>query len=145
MNISRWPDLLRLDPFDDTLRTLMRPLSLDTENASPQMRLDVREIDGRYAVKAEIPGARKEDIDVRLDGRQVTLSAEIRRDSPEGPTLTDGPRNLRSERYYGYVCRTFTLAEEVDEEKAQARYENGVLELELPKKATAASHRLPVA
>ena len=145
MNITRWPDLLRLDPFEDNWRTLMRPLTLESNGNAPQMRLDVSEKDGLYTVKAELPGVKKEDIDVRIDGRQVSLSAEVRRDRQEPESEGDGLRTLRSERYYGFVSRSFSLTDDVDESKAQARYEDGVLELTLPKKVTAASKRLSVA
>ena len=145
MNITRWPDLLRLDPFEDNWRSLVRPLTLETNGNAPQMRLDVSEKDGLYTVKAELPGVKKEDIDVRIDGRQVSLSAEVRRDRQEPESEGDGLRTLRSERYYGFVSRSFSLTDDVDESKAQARYEDGVLELTLPKKVTAASKRLSVA
>lgn len=144
MNITRWPDLLRLEPFEDNWRSLMRPLSLEAEGGTPQMRLDIREKDGLYTVKADLPGVQKEDIDVRIDGRQVSLSAEVRRERQEAPSQGEGGRTLRAERYYGFVSRSFTLSDDVDESKAQAHYENGVLELTLPKKATTASRKLAV-
>lgn len=144
MNITRWPDLLRLDPLDDPWRSLMRPGSLVPDGATPQMRLDVREQDGRYTVKAELPGVKKEDIDVRIDGRQVSLSAEVRREREEKPSGTEASRSWRSERYYGHVSRSFTLADEIDESQAQAHYQDGVLELVLPKKAASSTRRLVV-
>ncbi|MES2228314.1 MAG: Hsp20/alpha crystallin family protein [Pseudomonadota bacterium] len=92
-------------------------------------------------MKADVPGVAKDDIDVRIDGNQVTISAEIKKEQEE---KKDG-RVLRSERQYGYASRTFSLACDVDEAKSVARYENGVLQLTLPKKTTSGSKRLPIA
>ncbi len=145
MNLTRWPDLLRVDPLDDGLRTMLRNWRVDAEPSAPQMRLDVRELDGQYTVTAEIPGVKKEDLDVRIDGRTVCVSAEVRREQREEPSGKDGERLLRAERSYGFVSREFSLGQEIDQSKAQARYEDGVLELTLPKKASTASHRLSIA
>ena len=147
MNITRWPDLLRMDPLDEGLRTLMRPINLDLDRTAPQMRLDVREQDNQYTVTAELPGVRKEDIDVRIDGRLVNLSAEVKREESAAPAAAngDGMRTLRSERSYGFVSRSFSLADEIDESKAQARYEDGLLQLTLPKRASSETRRVTVA
>lgn len=99
MNELRVPDLFDLDPFPATLRDLWRPWRNEaaTERA-PQIRIDLSETDNAFTIKAEIPGVKKEDIDVRIDGNQVTISAEVKQDSEE---KKDG-RVLRSERRYGY-------------------------------------------
>lgn len=83
---------------------------------------------------------RKEDIDVRIEGNLVTISAEVKKDKEE---KKDG-RVLRAEREYGYASRSFTLASAVDDSKADAKYSNGVLELVLPKKASASTKRLNI-
>ncbi|MCM2252793.1 MAG: Hsp20/alpha crystallin family protein, partial [Ramlibacter sp.] len=82
-----------------------------------------------------------EDINVRIDGNVIQIDAEVRR---EKETKGDGDKVLRSERYYGTVSRTFSLAEDVDDGAAVAKYADGVLTLELPKKATPASKKLAV-
>jgi HSP20 family protein len=140
MNELRVPDLFDLDPFPSSLRDFWRPWRGDLAERTPQIRLDLSETDAAYAVKAEIPGVKKEDIDVRIDGNQVTISAEVKQDKEE---KKDG-RVLRSERRYGYASRTFSLAHEVDQAAADAKYANGVLELKLPKKAPAAGKRIAV-
>jgi len=140
MNELRIPDLFDIDPFPSSLRSLMRPWKLEGDDGAPQIRLDVSETDKAYAVKAEIPGVRKEDIDVRIEGNRVTISAEVKHDKEE---KKDG-RVLRSERRYGYAARTFQLGSDVDSSAADAKYTNGVLELKLPKKATSESKRLAV-
>lgn len=141
MNDLKLNDLFDLDPMENPFRSLLRPWRLEAGAPSaPQIRLDVSEADGSYAVKAEIPGVRKEDIDVRINGNQVTISAEVRRDKEE----KEGSRVLRSERQYGFASRTFTLADSVDDSKADAKYQNGVLQLTLPKRTPAAHKRLPI-
>jgi len=140
MNELRPFDPLALDPFEDTFRSLMRPWRMEAMEAAPRIKLDLSELDSSYMVKAEIPGVRKEDIDVRVDGNMVTISAEVKTEKEE---KKEG-RVLRSERQQGYASRSFTLACPVDEAKAAAKYENGVLELTLPKKAATSTKRLAV-
>ena len=140
MNELRVPDPFALDPIDDVFRNLMRPWRMDLASQAPQIKIDLSETDDKYTVKAEIPGVRKEDIDVRIDGSLVSIGAEVKNESQE---KKDG-RVLRSERRYGYASRSFTLASEVDDSKSEARYENGVLQLVLPKKAGTASKKLAI-
>ena len=140
MNELRLPDLFDLDPMPSAFRDLWRPWRGEAAERTPQIRIDLSETDKAYAVKAEIPGVKKEDIDVRNDGNQVTISAEVKQDKEE---KKDG-RVLRSERRYGYASRSFVLAADVDQAAADAKYNNGVLELRLPKKAQSAGKRLAV-
>jgi HSP20 family protein len=91
--------------------------------------MDVKEDDNAYLVHAEIPGVKKEDIKVDVDGNMVSISAEVKQEKEE----KKGERVIRSERYHGSVARSFRLAHDVDDSKAQAKYTDGVLELTLPK------------
>jgi HSP20 family protein len=141
MNDLRVNDLFALDPIDDMFRGLTRPWASSLTARAPQIKIDVNEADANYVVKAEVPGVRKEDIDVRIEGNQVTISAEVKKDKEE---KKDG-RVLRSERQYGFASRSFALAFDVDESKSVAKYENGILELTMPKKTTNSSKRLPIA
>lgn len=140
MNDLKIHDPFALEPVDDLFRGLMRSWRADAGEGSPQIRLDVQETEADYLVKAEVPGVRREDIDVRVDGNIVSISAELKKDKEE---KKDG-RVLRSERRYGYASRSFTLASDVDDTKAAARYKDGVLELTLPKRARASSKRLAI-
>ncbi len=141
MNELRVPDLFALDPMEEAFRNLLRPWRADLAERSPQIKIELTEHDADYTVKAEVPGVRKEDIDIRIEGNQVTISAETKKDKEEKKS----GRVLRSERQYGYASRSFTLACAVDEAKADAKYQNGVLELTLPKKAGGSSRRLTIA
>lgn len=100
--------------------------------ATPRVKVDVAEKNGAYLVNAELPGVRKEDIYVAIDGAQVTLTAEVKR---EQETPVEGERVLYTERAYGKLSRSFTLPEELDESRAEAKFREGVLQLTLPKKA----------
>ena len=133
-------NLFDVDPFDDAFRGFLRPWKFEPAGQAPKIKIDLTEHNDNYAVKAEIPGVRKEDIDVRIEGNLVTISAEVKKDKEE----KKGGRVLRAEREYGYASRSFTLASAVDDSKADAKYTNGVLELVLPKKASTATKRVTV-
>jgi HSP20 family protein len=141
MNELRIPDLFDMDPFPSSLRELWRPWRGETVASAPQIRIDLSEADNAFTVKADIPGVKKEDIDVRVDGNQVTISAEVKQDKEE---KKDG-RVLRSERRYGYASRSFMLPTDVDQAAADAKYNNGVLELKLPKKPQSSAKRVTIA
>jgi HSP20 family protein len=137
-NITRFnpfsSDLARFDPFwdvDDIFsKFMMRPFSREGMEIEPQIKMDVKEADGKYVVNAEIPGVSKDDIHVTIDGNRVSISAEVKQEKE----TKEGERVIRCERSYGMASRSFTLADEVDQGKVQAKYNNGVLELTLPKK-----------
>jgi len=142
-NLARFNPFSELrDPFSDDFFKgfALRPVYRMMEG-EPQMHLDLTEDDRNFFVKAEIPGVKKEDIKVSVDGNQVSLSAEIKKQKEE----KEGSKMIRSERYYGSVARSFTLGESVDQSAAQAKYEDGVLQLTLPKKPNGQSHMLKIA
>jgi HSP20 family protein len=129
------------DNFESVLRRFLAPVASDAETPVLKMRVDVSEKDNAYEVKADIPGVKKEDINIRIDGNIVQIDAEVKHESQ---TKGNGDKVLCSERYYGNVSRTFSLADDVDDSKAEAKYADGVLTLQLPKKVTAASKKLTV-
>ncbi|UCE32930.1 MAG: Hsp20/alpha crystallin family protein [Burkholderiales bacterium] len=148
-DITRWNpfrDLSRFDPFDieQMFRQMGMPraLGLGEEMEPKLIRLDVSEDDKAYTVRAELPGVKKEDIDVKIDGNQVSISAEVKRDKEE---KDQKGRVVRSERYYGSVHRSFALASDIDSAAAEASCENGVLKLVLPKKSGSQARKLSVA
>ncbi len=130
-NVMRWEALD--DQFDNLVRNLFRPVAVTTRDVVVPIRMDVSEQENSYVVHAEMPGVKKEDIKIEIDGNEVSISAETKNEKE----VKEGERAIRAERYYGKVSRTFTLANEVDENAASAKFENGVLELALPKKAVA--------
>jgi HSP20 family protein len=136
-------NLIQLDPFadaafDNLFRGVFRPLR--AEPAPAPIKLDVAEQDGAYVVRAEIPGVGKDDIQVSIEGSQVTIGAEVKREFGAG----EGQRLLHSERHFGSVRRSFTLPVEIDEATSAAKYQNGVLLLTLAKKAAPAGRKLAI-
>lgn len=128
------------DALDDLFRGFfMQPVRFEGQ-AEMQIKMDVSEDDKAYQVHAEIPGVKKEDIHVNIDGNQVSISAEVKNEKE----VKEGEKLLRSERYYGSVSRAFSLAQDVDEAAAQAKYKDGVLELTLPKKKAVSARKLVI-
>ena len=137
----------RFDPFNELVDDLfkgflVRPLSYEgrATDALPRMKVDVAEKNGAYLVTAELPGVKKDDINVSIDGAQVTLEAEVKREKE----ASKDERVLHTERVFGKVSRSFTLPQEVDETKAEAKFRDGVLELTLPKKAAAQRKQISI-
>jgi HSP20 family protein len=126
--------------FPELFRGLVQPARSQGSADTMELRVEVKESNDEYTVQAEMPGVKKEDIHVQIDGNRVSISAEVKRESEQ----KEGERVLRSERYYGSVARSFSLASEVDEAAAAARFENGVLMLTLPKKTAPAARRLEI-
>lgn len=137
-------NILRYRPadvaFDDLFHSFfMRPVRFEGQQGT-QIKLDVSEDDKAYTVHAEIPGAKKEDIHVTIDGSQVAISTEVRNEK----LVKEGEKMLLSERYYGKVSRTFVLDHDVDDAAAQAKYNDGILELHLPKRIGANSKSITI-
>jgi HSP20 family protein len=129
--------------FDDFFRDFAPGFFVQPLHGDPlptQIRLDVQERDGAFEVQAEIPGVKKEDIEIDLNGNVLSLRAEVRQEDSQS---REG-RMMCKERYYGSVSRSVQLPAEIDESQAKARYENGVLKLTLPKKAGGRSQRLSI-
>lgn len=138
-------NLTRFDPFNELVDDLfkgffVRPVAFEGRGEALRMKVDVAEKNGAYAITAELPGVRKEDIQVTIDGAQVTLSAECKREKE----VQQDERLLHAERSYGKVTRSFSLPQEVDETKAEAKYRDGVLELVLPKKSAAQRKQIDI-
>lgn len=129
--------------FPELFRGILQPAQRGGSNGANdalEIKLDVKETDAAYAVHAEMPGVKKEDIQVQINGNRVAISAEVKRENEK----KDGERVLRSERYFGSIARSFTLASEIDDAKAEATFEDGVLALTLPKKSAPASTKLQI-
>ena len=140
--------ITRYDPFNELVDDffkgfLVRPVAYEGNGRDvlPRMKVDVAEKNGAYKVAAEIPGVKKEDIDVSIDGAQVTISAEVKQ---EKEAQAQDERVLHVERVFGKVTRTFTLPQELDEAKVEAKYRDGILELTLPKKAAAQRKQITI-
>lgn len=138
-NIARFDPLSEMD--DLFKGWFLRPMRFDLENGERMpLKIDVTKTDDTYKVRAEIPGVAKDDISVTVDGNQVTISGEVRKEKEE----KKGEEIVRSERYYGAVSRSFMLPHEVDESKVVAKSADGVLTLTLPMKSKSAVKKIAV-
>ena len=137
-NITRFDEA-----FDDLLRGFfVRPVSFEgsAREQVAQFRVDVSETEQEYTIRAEIPGVKKDDINISIDGDQIAISAEVKNEKE----AKDGERVLRTERYYGKVYRAFQLGQPVDDSAAAAKYADGILELTLPKRAATTAKRIAI-
>ena len=139
-------NITRYSPLEDAFENVLRGVPVWLPNpetrapAPTQFRMDVTENDREYRVLAELPGVKKEEISITISGNQVAVSAEVKHEKD----VKNGDTVLRAERYYGKIQRAFALGQEVDEDTAQAKYNDGVLELTLPKRTAAAAKKLAV-
>ena len=115
-------NVARFDPFNDIVDDLfkgffVRPVAYDSRStyAGPRLAVDVTEKNGAYQVTADLPGVKKEDIQVAIDGAEVTLSAEVRREKE----AVEGERVLHTERVFGKVTRSFTLPQKTAAQRKQ--------------------------
>jgi HSP20 family protein len=137
-------NITRYTPFEDLFNELgkgfwLKPVSIPG-GEELKMKVDVKEDEKAYTVHADIPGVKKEDIQVEVHGDQVSIRAEVRKEKEE----KKGEKLIHSERYYGMVGRSFSLPTEVDEKGTVAKYNDGVLDLTLPKKSGNGSKRISV-
>ena len=132
--------LERLEDFmPDFFHRISRPFALG-ETIAGDIRIDVTENDKDYEVRAEIPGAKKDDIRVSVDGNFVSISAEVRKVKEE----KSAGRTLIKESYYGSASRGFSLAHEIDSNAVVAKLEDGILKLTLPKREGTAAHAIAI-
>lgn len=101
--------------------------------------VDISETDAEYAIKAELPEVKKEDVKVTVEDGVLTLQGERKQEKEE-----KGKKYHRIERSYGRFVRSFTLPDTVDESKVKAEYTDGVLHLHLPKSEKAKPKQIDV-
>lgn len=134
-NLIRRPRAGRLGLWDDDVDRMFegffRPTRWLEEAPSEDLvpAIDVSERADGFVVKAELPGVRKEDIDVNMENGVLTISAETKSDTEE----KEGDRVIRQERRYGKYVRSLRLGTQIDESKVEASYKDGILNLVLPK------------
>jgi HSP20 family protein len=136
--------LTRYGLFDDVFGDFpkgffLKPMVMENQ-PELQIRIDVKEDKDAYKVHADLPGMKKEDIQVTVDGNVVTIRAETKHSSEQ----KEGEKVLRSERYEGMVSRSFQLPYDIDMTASEAKYQDGVLDLRLPKRAAAGGKQLAI-
>ena len=100
---------------------------MDPDRLDSNASTDMYEEDGNLVIETELPGMKVEDIEVKLEGDRLTLRAEKKEESRKDA------RHHARERYYGEYYRTFTLPFHVREDEVKARYQDGILEVVLPR------------
>jgi HSP20 family protein len=138
-------NLISLDPrvdstYDELFRGFFKPVRMESTPSPVTIKMDVCETEDGYVVYSEMPGVKREDIDVAIASNLVTITAKVKREWENN----EGNRMLRNERYFGNIYRSFTLPVEMDESACEAKYDNGVLELRLVKKAAASGKKLAI-
>jgi HSP20 family protein len=141
---SAMANITRYNPFEDFFKDFgsgfwVKPLPFPAET-DLTMKIDVSEDDKRFTVKADIPGVKKEDIQVDIDDDQVSVRAEVKKEKEE----KKGEKVVYSERSYGMVSRSFSLPASVEAKDAKAEYKDGVLSLTLPKKSNGSAKRIAI-
>ena len=126
--------------YEELFRGFFKPVRLEGATSPVTIKMDVSETDNGYVVHSEMPGVKKEDIAVAIAGNQVTITAEVK---PQWEK-NEGERMLRNERYFGNIYRSFTLPVELDESACEAKYDNGILELRLVRKAAVPGKKLAI-
>lgn len=137
-------NITRYNPFEDLFNEFtkgfwVKPLAMPA-GTELSIKVDVKEDDKSYTVRADVPGVKKEDIQVDVEGNMVSLRAEAKQEKEE----KKGEKVIYSERSYGMVSRSFSLPAEVDAKGAKAEYKDGVLSLTLPKKGNGGGKRISV-
>ena len=137
-------NITRYDPFEDFFKDFgkgfwVKPYAMPAET-DLTMKIDVTEDDKGFSVKADIPGVKKEDIQVDVDEDRISVRAEVKKETEE----KKGEKVVYSERSYGMVSRSFSLPAAVDAKGAKAEYKDGVLNLVLPKKSNGSAKRIAI-
>jgi len=123
--------------FDDFFNRDLPVFSGNARSLAPA--IDVDETADEYVVSADLPGIKKEDINIEYTGNQLTISAERKQE------MLEGQNPERRERFYGTYQRSFTLPVGVETDKIAANYDGGVLTVHLPKGEKVKAKRIQIA
>lgn len=115
-------------PFSDGFFARRSPFS--GTNRVELMKTDVKEADGAYELTIDLPGFKKEDISAKLENGYLTINASKNEEKEE---KKDEDRYIRRERYTGQCSRSFYVGDGVTQEDIQAKFEDGILKLKVPK------------
>ena len=122
-------DMFDFDDFDKEFNRMMRPLY--GKHAQNMMKTDVRETENSYELDIDLPGFKKDEIKVELDNGYLSISAAKGLDKDE--EKKDG-KYIRRERYAGAMNRTFYVGDNLTQQDIQAKFEDGILKISVPKK-----------
>ena len=141
MRSTHFPTLFEEKGLDDFFEGFFRPVRhMEAEVGDMMPLMDVSETDDAFLVKAEMPGIKKDDIDVTIEDGVLTISGETKEETEE---KKEG-KVIRQERRYGKYVRSMSVGNNVDGEHIKAHYGDGVLELTLPKVAVEETKKIKV-
>ena len=135
------PSIFGENLFDDFMNDFAFPAFPDVDkklygkHANHMMKTDVREKDGNYEIDMDLPGFKKDEIQIQLENGYLTINAAKGLDKDEKDK--DG-KYVRRERYAGNLTRSFYIGEHVQKEDIHPKYENGILSFTVPKAAAKA-------
>lgn len=141
MNLVKWDPFRELEDVTDRLNRIFGRSAIRTES-SPGMlgmadwspSVDISETDTEYLIKGEIPGVKKEDVRVTIDGGMLTLQGERKMEKEE-----KGKKFHRVECSYGSFMRSFRMPDDADLDNVKAEFKDGMINVSLPKSAKPAS------
>lgn len=143
MSLIKWEPMREMESFfDRCARTMgmggngVQEL-MTTADWSP--RVDISESENAFLIKAEVPGVKKEDVKVNLEDGVLSIQGERKQEKEE-----KGKRFHRIERSYGNFYRSFTLPENIDKTKIKASFNEGLLNLQIPKTKETIPHATEV-
>ncbi len=131
------PEVLRRSSFDDFFE---HPFGMPTQ--LPAMKTDVRENENGYELKIDLPGIQRENVRAELHNGQLTISATTAQSNDE---KDENGKYIRRERFSGSYSRSFYVGEGVTQEDIKAKFADGVLRLDIPKKEAAAPEKKYIA
>lgn len=130
-SFNNWMDDLFSEFFNNTFER--------TPSNGIYPKVDIEENDNSYVFKAELPGVKKEDVSIEIDNRVLTISGEKKEVIEE-----KGKNVFRKESYTGSFSRSFTLPDNVSQDDADAKYENGILVLSIPKSSDKSRKKIDI-
>lgn len=141
--LVKWEPMMGLSRLTDVFDRMMDDFfSMDTRLAEPVTSLvplmNIEELKDEYRITLEVPGMEKDDLDIQIKDDVLTISGEKKEDIKEEGTL------FRRERWFGKFTRSVTLPNDVNVDKIEAEYKNGVLTLHLPKSEEAKGKKIQV-
>ncbi len=124
------PSIFGESLIDDIFDYPKNSFSFRTSNANGLMKTDIKDKKDAFELTIAIPGANKEDITAELSDGYLNISATTKQEKNEGD---EEDRYIRRERYYGTCSRSFYVGEDVTQDDIKAKYENGILTVDVPK------------
>ena len=122
---------LMTDPFDAFFNAASAPMQAMQKMSPTLMRTDIKETDGGYELTIDLPGFKKDDVQAELKDGYLTINAQTQSESED---KDEEGTYVRKERFSGKCSRTFYVGDDVEQDDIKAKFEDGVLKVDVPKK-----------